>query len=180
MSCSCLYKVFQDSPIELVGEFGNSWGFAMRIWNSLAIKYMKLECFPLHELLKPNEESLCSKFWKLASDKNVPLRDRIVLASTYDRVIIEKERLADLADCYDEFEKEYAYAGVTNLPAIAKVLRELQNEDGFVGVVFHVNSVTENLWETYNEEKDEYVSFMFKDFDEEKHFLLFEELENVH
>ena len=149
MSSTSLVE-FRDNKADSEIEFGNSWGGAARIWNSLFDRYVKDPNIPYDNWLNPTRSKL---LWDLAGRDDVPLSERAVLAFTFDHFIIRRENFAQLAKDMRAFVETYPLTGIDHLPAWADVLESSTAE----AIGLHATSVNQNPWFTYDKEAGEYL-----------------------
>ncbi|MEE9568335.1 MAG: hypothetical protein V3W37_03025 [Candidatus Binatia bacterium] len=187
MSCITMLRVPSVGPMEEIAEFRNSWGCAMRIWNSLGRQYFGWETFPLADADKTQ------RFWKLIGDPRLSRDERLVLGFTWDTAICEKAHAGELAKSLRAFETLHPADGVSHLPAIAVALDE-HAQDDCIGFAFIQTSVSSDVWDVpctheshattcpdCGEEFTPESSRRFawnKDKERGKHFFLFESYNN--
>jgi hypothetical protein len=154
-------------------DFNNSWGSAMYVWTSLNSKY----------LAEPGESHTAflfseSKFpllWKLAIDARLAKTERIVHATTFDRAMVKRENLLDLADRFDEFVELHPPGKyVCSLPQQAESLRRIiGNSIDCVGVCWTQTSVASDVWQVPDESTEE---SRWYDIDRDKgHFFIYDD-----
>jgi hypothetical protein len=141
-------------------EFGNSWGWAAFVWDSLLGQYFKE--IPGVEMRGGWPASSLANWKKLWDPQiKIPMEpwERVVLRATYDRAIIHVGQFAQVAACLRKFERVHfcpALDGVSHLGDIAFALEELlkvnQGLPRGMAVGFQATSVAQNLWQFYDEE----------------------------
>ncbi len=158
MSYTEIYKITQIGNVIQAGEVRNAWRGAMAVWGIMEKKY----CVPLPKpiwmsLSDYNERgySRCgggmSSFggvanpmqdiWDLVNSDSVPELEKIVLASTFDKVIVLKENFDELLKAFNEFE------GETNLKEQAEVIEKLNDEKNCIGIAWNQTSVNGGAWQ---------------------------------
>lgn len=138
MSYSTMYTVPHSGPFERLAEFGNSYGLAYRIWDSLTRKYLgqPYVSFPVGK-----------KLWRLAESCGPCLSiERAVITSTFDYAIVRVENAVRLADDLDEFSRLNPTSGVCHLSTVADLLRENATRDDIVGFAFWQTSFSGFPW----------------------------------
>jgi len=188
MSCTEIYGFDKEGTAYLAAEIQNSWRGGMAIWRILEEKYL-----PLYRPLStpahiPNEQiesylgykpSRCrclendiamKEIWNLVDSDNVSFTDKIVLATTLDKVIIRKDELPMVIKAFNDFE------GETSLKEQAEILDKMYKDDKCTAVGWNQTSVNSDTWDCYgyDEELDESIPYNLNKND--KHWFLFDEL----
>ncbi len=132
---------FEDGKYSSARVYQNSWGGSARIWSSLSERYLGSKSKWLMESESP-------ALWDLARNKSLAPWERSVLAWTFDYFVVLKSGFKQMADDLDAFVRHYPAEGVDHLPAWAAVFRESTSE----AIGLWSTSVTENLFETWDEE----------------------------
>jgi hypothetical protein len=144
-----MYIVKTNGDVIFHKEFQNSHGFASRIWSDLWKKYMP-HCSE-HSWLYDDRLFQLHKSGSPLSDD-----EKIVLFSTYDRVVFEKAFSDYLIWALLIFEKKYpAGSRVSHLGEIAKTLMQLKNDDDVIGFCFNATTISCDFWRIYKNEEDE-------------------------
>ena len=130
-----------------IGDINNAWLGAMAVWSKMSEKYLRKD----FSIMGPKE------VWNLFDSEKISHIDRVVLGSTFDKVIVKKENFEDLIKCFNEFE------GNTNLKEQAKLIQENMNKTDYIG--FHQNSVSCEFFFDYNLENEEHW-FLYDDVNE--------------
>lgn len=158
MSRTEIYAVVEDGNIEFEAEISNSYRGAMHVWTALAVKY---------GLVKPGEEGyllirpgLMDQVWKLRDDERLSWWERVVLLSTFDKVVILRD---DLPRAIEAF-RAWAGANViintngaqeaSSIGAQGLTFKRML-ERGFRGACFNQTSVCANPWWVYDNSGDE-------------------------
>jgi hypothetical protein len=143
-----MYTVNNRGVCHPVHEYGNSWGGAAFVWNALVEKY-----WPLQPGQKSWERSVgmggdMKPLWALRSVRDVPVPERVVLISTFDRVMVKREDLLWTADCFDTFKDAFHtdHKIVCSLGAQAIDLRALAADKKVYAVCWQQTSVAEDQW----------------------------------
>lgn len=151
-----------------IAEFSNSWGSAAFVWDALYKKYIGGDGYLF------SDENM-KKVWALWKDPRLRTVEKVVLLSTFDHAIIERDKFEDAAFAFAEFEALHRQPNaICHMGAISQALMDNRETD-CVGACFQQTSVAENPWlGEYNEDTEDYKPF---DMNAEKHFFVFAELE---
>jgi hypothetical protein len=199
MSYTEVYRFKKNGEAQLFDEHRNAHRWAMAIWIIMEELYlpvyipewakglpasMKKEAYSRSGGL---DGDAIKEIWNIYKDPNVPKRDKLVLGSTFDEVIILKENLAELIQAYRDFGKETnglkikAYDNnewSSGCEEIANILEEALKDEETIAVAFGI-SLSSNQWSdgSYDEETEEYLPYniltqdnhwnLFEDFKEE-------------
>ncbi|MFW5962405.1 MAG: hypothetical protein ACOCQR_02205 [bacterium] len=183
MSYTEIYVVKKNGDVEVYAEIINAWRGAMAIWDILEEKHLPpfrpsfVPCtIPDDEIeeyltYKPKRARSINindtkEIWDLASCDHIPFLDKIVLCTTFDKVIVKKENIQKVIDAFNSFE------GQTSLKEQAEILTKILEEDEYIGVTWNQTSVVRG-WGKHNEE-DEYEHYNINTNDD--HWFLFDEL----
>lgn len=176
MSSTVLYAAPEGGTFGRIAEFRNSWGGAARVWSALCKRWLGDDCYWL--TMRGDEQQ--AKVWALAKDERLSPAERIVMAATFDRVLVRRDELPRLAEHFREFDRLYPVSGVANhLPAQAALFDRLAGPDhGLDFVPFAVGwqqtTVSENPWWTRLGEDDGRPYDLSQD---EGHWFLFDRSE---
>lgn len=154
MSFTTVYVAGESGDFLPVLVFHNAWGSAARVWSALSKAYFGDES---HWLRFAGNDEKQRKFWDLCIDPNVPRCDRAAMLWTFDRIVAEGDRLAELAELLRAFDRSYPTMGVNHLPAVADLYEALADpssaasvEAGLTAppqaVAVHQTSVAECPW----------------------------------
>jgi hypothetical protein len=131
MSSCEIYVVRPNGNVEHYANARNAFGGAMHIWMTLAEKYKIQISFmdfqPLWDKTNEMEE-----------------RDRWVIASTYDRVIVMREWMPTLIEHLASFIEEYP---TNTLKMVWASLQDVILDDEGIGVCFNQTSVNADAWQ---------------------------------
>ena len=142
-----------SGDVEYHQEYGNAWGGHARIWTSIWDKYIKDHSKEYDTWLSPSENQ--ERLWASYKDEHIPIQVRVVMAMTFDRVLIAKAQFKLMATTLRKFMELFPYGGVDHLPAWADELELLVDDETVDAVGFHATSVAENPFEVYREEEDD-------------------------
>lgn len=167
-------------------EVQNAWRGAMAIWRILEDKYLPIFRTPnIPKYLKDNEiegflgykptrtstmygDNPISEITSLYHEERLSEIDRIVLATTFDRVLVKKKNFEELIKAFEVFE------GNTRLLEQAEIIKNYICIEDIIAVGWNQTSVSSNLWlyDEYDEDEEEYIPYNC--LTGEKHFWLFE------
>ena len=144
------------------GEARNAARGAMAIWRILEDAYLPpmqddsilqlQKQFPNYKPSRLNGTSSdMQEVWNLAKDERLPQFERIVMITTFDKVVVQKAVFATVIDAFIQFDK--TYPGRTNLLEQVEVLKEA-DEDGSIAVAWNQTSVNDSMWQHFVETDD--------------------------
>lgn len=166
----CKLITFVDGKAAQSIEYRNAWGGAARIWDALFNRYLKDPANPLSTWLMSTATGH-DDLWALAKRKDLSRHERAVHASTFDWAIIRQVNFIDFASDLRRFAEEYpAGDRVCHLREWADFIDQCEAE----AIGFHGTSVSENLWEIWDDGAEEPVLYNLNE--GEKHFEVYEEL----
>lgn len=145
MSHSTLYMVFKTTVRE-IGEFENSYGTALPLWDFLAKTYLGWGDGWSHQKTPEEDKAL----WRLARDPQVPRALRICHAMTFDNALVVPSDIQAAADAC-----EFTYGVVRqNSPGTnhwhrisARLKRFKTSDQRVIGVALNCTSVND-IWGT--------------------------------
>ena len=147
----CKIVIFRDGKAAEDIEFRNAWGGAARIWESLFERYLKNPDIPYDSWLFGNQQLL----WDLAKRQTLPIYERAVHASTFDRAYVRQVNFSRFCTDLRAFDAAFpAGTKISHLQAWADAIEKLNAE----AIGFHGTSVSEDLWRKYDEAKDESIA----------------------
>ncbi len=198
MSYTEIYGFDKDGNAYLQAEIHNSWRGAMAIWGILEERYlpsyipdyikhanwyspeMSFDDVVVRNGYKPSrlmsslgKDDPTQEIWDLADSEKVSVTDKIVLFTTFDKVLVKKEDLSRVIEAFNAFE------GETSLKEQAAVLQEMLGDENCIAVGWNQTSVNADTWGNYNydDETGEYAPYNCLTQDE--HYWLFDELEGA-
>jgi len=174
MSVMTMYKVPEKGEVEEVKTFRNSTIFGMVIWVEMCERYFHDRSWYTHG------ES--GALWKLAKDPRVSETDRIVLATTFDRVMVKKENFPRLIEAMKKWAD--VNDGYNHIGGVIECLEELQQDNSCHAVCWWLTSSSDNPWKVRDyDEEDEYDDPHYYDISKADtkencyHWFLFDELD---
>lgn len=176
MSYASMYAVNADGAASETATFGNSFRGFWLIWETLSQRYLGRP-----QGFDPESMRLV---WALAKREDVRWEDRVVMAMTFDRVLIKRENCPELVRCLRDYAVRADDPGHTF--AFADEIKALLESDPSVQAVgWNGTSVSESYWSTkYREgENEDGTSWEREEpFDlatDEGHWFLFDELKRT-
>jgi hypothetical protein len=170
MSYTELYYVTPKKRVVGHAEFHNSHLGAMRVWVNLYGKHFEDRIAESTKLYgwkptAPVSEDDYSALWGLFKKPDIPVYERAVLGSTFDRVILEKEHF----DRFYEDCMKYAvcYAAGTLLYQ-ATTIQKLSKRN-VIGVCWNHTSVNGDMYDELKEwAKNDELWSLYKDIDKKQ------------
>ena len=183
MSYTELYKFKKDGNAEDLGEVKNGFRGAMAVWQILEKKY--LEPFPRPMWMSEEDYndrgySRCAamfdpnamkEIWGIAKKEEVSRLDKIVLNSTFDKVIVSRDNLEETIQAFRDFE------GDSSLKEQADILEKALDDKDLIAVAWNQTSVNGDTWMNssgFDEETEEYIPYNI--LTGEDHWELFDDL----
>lgn len=165
---ACEVIEFKDGKPDNSLECPNAWGGAAYIWTALYEVYCK---DPLKQydswLMKPE------RVWELYRRKDIPMNLRRVLISTFDYAVVYPRDFKQFAQDLRAF---VTWAGTRNCKCHLLTWADFVEKSTAEAIGFYGTSVAENLWYSYDKDKDESVPYDLKT--GAKHFDVYEEITN--
>lgn len=152
MSQTIIFAFDKDGASREYGYTKNSWRGAWAVWDIMGKRHLGIGASIINE-------SAMQKIWDLMDDKRVPMNERIVMGTTFDRCLAKNEDIPKVIKAFREFD------GDTSLKEQADILQEIYDTGDYMAVGWHQNSGSCEMWYEYN-----FVT-------EDNHWWLFDELE---
>lgn len=111
MSSTEIY-VIGKNQCELIGETKNAWRGAMYVWNDIAKRYFGWGGFPTFGLV------MQSRVWNAHNYHTLTRSERIVLASTMDRVTVKVSDIPQLLLAFNEYGAQHPNSSLTEQAAL--------------------------------------------------------------
>lgn len=146
VSYTTLYKVPESGEIELAGEFHNSHRGAMLVWMLMSEAYLHRP-FSLS-----NDVQSAKPTWNLWKNPDVRLSDRIVMASTFDKIMVKRENIPRLVQAIEDYSRRFDPG---TLLKQACILKELASDETCFAVCWNQTSVCADAWYVPGETDDE-------------------------
>lgn len=173
-----------DNDAFCIGETKNAWRGAMKIWMDLERKYLPSlppHAWEISESEKQEyhsrtsmlfDESKMKEIWELVNNANMTVNERIVMASTFDNVLVRKENISRLLDAFNEYSNE------TSLKEQAEIIRlAVEEDEEIIAIGWNQTSVTGDTWHNAGgyDEDDNPIGYSMER--QSEHWFLFEELD---
>lgn len=145
MSYATMFAFRQDGDFETFAEYKNAYHGAMLIWMSMGERYRK----PCNLMNDAAMEAL----WGLAGNPNIPIHDRITLATTFDRMVVYSGDFPRLVAALRESAKWIPqHCHITKIANDIEKIMELNAKCSdptlhIIGVAWNATSVVDT-WET--------------------------------
>lgn len=191
MSYTEIFGFDKDGNAYSAGEVQNAWRGAWSVWTYFEDKYLPLyipDYIKYTIWYKPNmsNEEVISKngfkptrlnsndgsiqeIWNLVDDTSISVNERIVLMTTFDKVLVKKENLQQVINAFNSFPNKD-----TSLKQQAQILQTLLNDNNCIAVGWNQNSVCADNWTNFNKVDDTIKPYNCLKQDE--HCWLFDEL----
>lgn len=153
MSYVTIHKMPESGAIEEYVEIHNSWLGAMYIWESMYLRYISLGVYDMAQVHINMMNRDMQKVWDLAKNEQIPLAFRIVLITTFDKVIVRRSDLPRVISAFSDFLM--AFNGDNNLVEQMNALRELSKDETCYAVCWTQTSVADDIWRVYEVENDD-------------------------
>lgn len=153
MSRTEIYAVAPETgDVELEAEISNSWRGAMLIWTTLAEKYGITNPGEGHMLML--REPLLQQLWGLSVDDRLAWWERVILLTTFDRVVILRDDFGRLIEACEQWSANVGDAG--SIPEQGGCFRLIEHhERPFRGICFNQTTVSQSHWWRYADGDDE-------------------------
>lgn len=177
MSSTYIYAFDESGNAYLFASTHNAWRGGMAIWREMEERhlppyyYRGNKSMPLTRAVAYSDESAMQEIWNLATNKDIPLHERIVLYTTFDNCLVKAENIPKVVDAFRKFGEDY-----TSLSEQADILEKLPK--GTIAVGWNQTSVNCEDWSNfggYDEENDEPIPYNCLTMN--RHYWLFDELD---
>lgn len=151
--------VYAERPSGLVEQYGHvngAFGGALHIWIALLTDYGFVPATdgPARDMAigrammgGTGPDSLMGKLWHdLPSIYAKNERDGWILGITFDKVLVKREHLAQLAEHLQSFQRDHS-TNWNTLPGIASVLEKMSSDIEVVAAGFLHTSVAHDYWQ---------------------------------
>ena len=173
MSYTRIHMTTKTGKVSTLAEIPNATLGALAIWDMLG--KVKLRNRPPYW----NPILNASDVWELFEKPALNRMERLVLGSTFDKVMVKRTHLDTLGWQFNEFNSRLNPVGnrLNNLSDQATVLRDAAKNDKCYAVFWTQTSVADDVWRIYEDGEDEPRWYdITKD---TGHWFLFEECERV-
>jgi hypothetical protein len=189
MSCTEIVCFKQDGNAQEFSDVENAWLGAMAVWHTIEEKYLPIyrpsfvpDDIPLHEIEawlghKPsrtagsyNEPKPIREIWRFFNNETISTNDKIVLGTTFDRMLVKKEDFERVIAAFESFD------GVNNLKEQAEALREMSKDDSIIAAGWNQTSVTQNQWMRHGYDEENQTHKVYNCLSDSEHFWLFDDI----
>lgn len=178
MSYTTLNYVDKDGDVGVYEEYKNSHGFCTFVWEVL----YRAKIDPYVRYVPFFEDGEMKKCWDLWKSDKLEEFEKIVLMATFDFVMVKKENFSAVAKSFKKFaekyhtDKERVCSLVDQAKDIERMIEDIDCKD-VVAICWQGTSVSDDMWQSYNEEDEEYEdSVPYNINKDDKHWFLFDEL----
>lgn len=166
MSYTELHYVPRQGELYGVKEYRNSHRSASLWWQTLANHYRPAmdgaEKIKLHDFgfdytkaFWGGADDGMRPVWMLAGCQEVEPHHRLVMALTFDHVILEYQRLERAARALEQFVKDFGTINTGHAEEIARDLVAVPAGKDLVGVCFTWTSVADDVWRYFPPNEDD-------------------------
>lgn len=156
-----IYKFNLSGEVDLISEIDDIFNGCFSIWNYFDEKYLEpienpytvknslkeKRFFRSYDLLK--QDSLKEIFELFDTDK-LTRNEKIILGSTFDRIIVKKENIEELINAFNSFDFD------SNLKEQSKIIsEEFKKDKNLLGICWNQNS-NRNNWIMFDDNGNEY------------------------
>jgi hypothetical protein len=151
MSYTSIHSTTAQGEVSTLAEIDNAWRGAMFVWTKLGERYLpESQTDPYWTPLKNDGQPI----WDLFKDPRLHNEEKIVLGSTFDRVMIKRENISRVCWAYSQFAQWYP--GNNSLMEQWGVLNKAKNDPEIFAVFWTQTSVASDIWYVFEPDKDEY------------------------
>lgn len=168
MSYTTLYKVCQDGCVIEHSRYRNSHQAAMLVWDNMARKYLGQ---PASKYML-DQQMQC--VWNLWKNPDVHESERILMAATFDQVMVKRENFQRLIDAIRECGCLFAGHFYQQVRAVVS----FRDDNDCIAICWQQTSVARPAWQVYGDD-DEEEGRQYNIFEDEGHWFLFGELPKV-
>lgn len=175
MSRTELYIIGKDGDIEIYKGYGNSYRGAILLWHNLWRKYYAKLCYPHF-----NDDKNIEKLWRVDINLEVPRELRILLASTFDKMMIKIDNLPKYIDAIESVLTKKYFEDNGHFKNYPKDLREILKNKNIIAICWNQTSINNGVWIKYDQCptcREYSIERSYNIFKDKKHQFLFEYLE---
>lgn len=146
-----------------VKEIQNAWRGAMSVWMLMDESHLPpyyASWDPAKKVSRASammDPNAMKQVWELANNENVPIDERLVMGTTFDKALVKRENLTRLIEAFKNFDK--TYPDKSSMLEQSEILESFLEDEEIDVVGWNQTSVSENPWFTWNEDKEEYVPY---------------------
>lgn len=175
MSYTEIYAFDKEGNAHLYGKIQNAWRGAMAVWRTMEERY--LPPYQMHGIKTSRTlggifggKNPAMEIWKLADSLKVPIDERIVLHTTFDKCLVKKEHLHCVIDAFNRFD------GDTSLQLQAQILEQMEKDPDIIAVGWNQTSVIADTWSNYRYDDVIDAPMPYNCLTGQDHYWLFEQL----
>jgi hypothetical protein len=170
MSYTIVHKVPQTGAIATGFDIQNAWLGAMHIWERMYWRYCHVGrhdeyAFGMVMTRDLDRKDSLKQVWDLAKRSEptilhpftVPLNDRIVLATTFDKVMVKREHLPRLIEAFHAFMT--SHGGTDNMRKQVQAFEKLSKDEECYAVCWTQTSVVADAWMVYEPDEDDHRQY---------------------
>lgn len=198
MSYTEIYGFDKEGYAYFQAEIHNSWRGAMAIWSILEERYLppyipdyikranwyspemsfneivaRTGHTPSRLVPTFKEADPTQEIWDLADNEKVSIIDKIVLFTTFDKILIKRDDFSRVIEAFNAFE------GKTSLKEQAVVLQKMLSDENCIAAGWNQTSVNADTWSTYNYDEETGECAPYNCLTQNEHYWLFDELEGA-
>jgi hypothetical protein len=169
MSEVILFGIHADGNITEYDRVNNAWRGCIAVWEHLRKKYQIKEDDSLFSINYKNT-------WNAFGTGKYKRYEDIVIGTTFDHALVYKEHFAELINAYQHYRKTDKQ---NNLNQQLQIIKTMQKDPDIIGVAWNQNSIVDDQWTRYDEDRDIKIPYnIFKQHIEWpfNHFEVFTEL----
>lgn len=112
------------------------------------------------------------EIWDLYKNDKIPTAHKIVLGTTFDKVLVKAENIDSIIEAFEEFENDFP--DQTNIKDQIECIKKFKKKERFGAIGWNQTSVNGDTWANfnYNEETEENESYNY--LEQNEHWFLFE------
>jgi len=196
MSYTELYGFDKNGDAYFQAEVPNSWRGAVAIWGIMEKKYLppyipnyvkstnwyfngisfdevtcKLGYAPSRICSMFESNNPIKEIWDLVDNERVPQIEKIVLMTTFDKVLVKKENMPKVIEGFIKFD------GESSLKEQAAILQKMYKDENCIAVGWNQTSVNADNWGSFNYNEETGYGEPYNCLTQNEHFWLFDELE---
>lgn len=174
MSCTEIYT-FKNNEAYAVSSVSNAFRSAMAVWQFLERAYLppyepeyikkaawyrpelsygqieEYNGFIPSRVTDPNNPDAAKEIWDLVDKPNVMLELRIALATTFDKVLVDKQHFPIVVNAFKFFPAD------TSLPEQARIIEEIAKNPEHTAIGWNQTNVNPSPW--FTEENDHLIPY---------------------
>lgn len=177
MSRTELYIVKEDGELFIYKEFSNSHRGAALLWDNLIKKYLNSS---YGKLMFSDKEM--DKLWRLDRDLNIPRELRVLLISTFDKMLIKKENLPLFIEAINKTINKKHFEETGHFKDYPEAMNEILKMKDVVAIAWNQTSICSGVWNKYDKCphcKHYTIERSYNIYKDKEHDFLFEYLNEI-